>query len=112
MPTSAAKMFIENDSGYSATPLPHSNVEERNRICYRDRKILHSILQGADSASLVARLVASFEAKLHALPIDEYWMEIPDLFEFFTTHVTPATIEAFCGPALTTTIDPDFVRDF
>jgi len=112
MPISAARTFLEDKSGYSITPLPHSNVEERNRICYRDRSILHSILQGSESEMLVERFITSFEARLRALPIDEHWIEFPDLFEFFTTHVTPASIEALCGPALATTIDPDFVRDF
>jgi len=78
MPISAARTFLEDNSGYSITPLPHSNVEERNRICYRDRSILHSILQGSESEMLVERFITSFEARLRALPIDEHWIEFPD----------------------------------
>jgi hypothetical protein len=112
MPESAAKRFRDDDSGYAATPAPGSKVASKNRICYRDRRLLSNMLQGPELAVLIERFCFAFNMRMATLPVGEEWEELPDLFDFLTTHVTPAAIEALCGPALTNGIDPDFVKDF
>lgn len=113
MPKAAAETFIKDITGYSAKPVPGTDhIEPRNRICYRDHELLHSLLHGKSLASLSNTFHEAILKRFDYLPVTEVWMELPDLFDFLTTHVSPAAIEAFVGPSLTDVIDPDFVRDF
>ncbi|PVH99415.1 cytochrome P450 [Periconia macrospinosa] len=110
MPRPASELFLKDDSGYNSTPRKGSEVEPRNRICYRDRQLLTALLQGSEVSTMIERFTLRISRKFHDLPIGDEWMQLPDLFEFIQTHVTPATIESFCGQELTTVIDPHFVE--
>ena len=113
MPKAASETFVNDISGYSAKPLPGTeHIEPRNRICYRDHEILKTLLQGSEISHLTGTFQSALLERFSRLPITEEWMEVSDLFHFFTTHITPAAIEAFVGPSLTEVIDPNFVRDF
>ena len=116
MPASAAKLFEQDDSGYAATPRAGSTVAPHNRICYRDRKLLLDMFQGRELECVISRFRAAFDRRMAELvgsmTQEEGWHEMPDLWEFLTTHVTPAAIEALCGSALVQDVDGDFVRDF
>ncbi len=113
MPRPASETFVNDVSGYSAKPLAGTeHIQPKNRICYRDHEILKSLLQGSQLAQLTATFSESLLKHFEQLSVTEEWIDIPDLFAFLTTHVTPAAIEAFVGPSLTKVIDPDFVRDF
>lgn len=110
MPSAAAESFLRDRSGYSSTPTKGSNVEPRNRICYRDRQMLTQLLHGPEVSTMIERFTHRLCRKVHSLPIGEEWIEISDLFEFCTTHITLAVIESFCGDELTGVIDPRFAQ--
>jgi hypothetical protein len=116
MPRAAAQMFEKDDSGYAATPRAGSNVKECNRVCYKDRKLLMDMLSGPELEGVIARFQAAFDKRMGKLAArienENDWVQEQDLWEFLTTHVTPAAIEALCGPALVDVVDKDFVQDF
>ncbi|KAJ5035660.1 cytochrome P450 [Bipolaris maydis] len=116
MPKRAAQLFQQDDSGYAATPLPGSRVEGKNRICYRDRKILLDMLQGSEVAGVIDRFKCAFEKRMMRIWEDiaegKEWVEESDLWEFLTREVTPAAIEALCGRLLVDEVDGEFASDF
>ncbi|KAF2185800.1 cytochrome P450 [Zopfia rhizophila CBS 207.26] len=112
MPPVASASFVRDNSGIAAKPKPGTNVESRNRICHRDHEIIRSMFQGPELSDLIDRFSGLLYEKMHHLPIGSQWVEMPDLFEFLVTQITPLSIELLCGPSLTKVIDPDFVRDF
>lgn len=112
MPIPASESFLRDKSGYSSTPAKGSNMEARNRICYRDRQILMNMLQGSELSVLMERFTLGVTQRIQNLPIGEEWVEMPDLFDFFATHITPSVIECFCGEELTKVFDPCFVQRF
>ncbi|EMD62425.1 hypothetical protein COCSADRAFT_220670 [Bipolaris sorokiniana ND90Pr] len=116
MPKRAAQLFQQDDSGYAATPLPNSRVEGKNRICYRDRKILLDMLQGSEVAGVIERFRDAFEKRMMRIWEDmkdeEEWVEEEDFWAFLTREVTPAAIEALCGKVLVEEVDGEFVRKF
>ena len=112
-PSAAAETFIKDITGYSAKPVPGTDhIEPWNRIYYRDYELLHSLLHGKSLACLTKTFHNAILKRFDYLPVTEVWMELPGLFNFLTTHVSPATIEAFVGPSLTEVIDLNFVRNF
>lgn len=74
--------------------------------------MLVTLLRGSEISVLIERFALDITQRIHNLPISEEWAELPDLFEFFAMHITPAIIECFCGKELTKVFDPLFVDIF
>lgn len=72
------------------------------------------MLKGEEATEILEKLVDCIYRKLDALAlsIDSEWQQRPDLFEFYTSNITPALIEVFYGPLLTEYVDVSFVTTF
>jgi hypothetical protein len=114
MPTKASATFINDPSGRGATPRSGSNIEPRNRVCHLDHDIIQSMLKGEEATKIPHKLIDCIYKKLDALAlsIDSEREEQPDLFEFYTSNISPVVLEVFFGPLLTEKVDTEFVATF
>ncbi|KAH7074914.1 cytochrome P450 [Paraphoma chrysanthemicola] len=112
MPAEASASFVRDTSGISPKPRTRSNIEARNRICFRDHEIIHRTFQGHGLIGLVETFSRLLHNTVNKMPVGCQWVAIPDLFGFLTAQITPLTVEVLCGPVLVKLIDPEFVQNF
>ncbi|KAF2022235.1 Pfs, NACHT and ankyrin domain protein [Aaosphaeria arxii CBS 175.79] len=111
MRENALLAYQEDNSGPFPKPFPGSNVEARNRI----DKITHQVLlrgfTGSGLKPLTQRTAGALRKRLDQLPVDQDWVEYPDLLKFFYDIVGTSIVESLAGPSHLQ-INPTFLDDF
>lgn len=109
MPKNAAALYLADDSGSHAKPLPGSSVPEDMRV--------HRMIHVSDREALTGRGLSPTFQKYAATLITkmdekvlEDWIEIPDFWGFVQETVGATLIEAIFGPSLLS-IAPEFITN-
>ena len=110
MPDNATKMYISDKSGIFTKPHPDSAVAPHNRVDYLTHVGLKKFLSGDRLTGYYRRWQAGFNERLKEMNIDEDWVEMPDLMEFWEKTFGIAVIEAYTGPVLRC-VNPDLLSD-
>ncbi|KAI0413526.1 Pfs, NACHT and ankyrin domain protein [Xylaria grammica] len=108
MPSHAASLYRDDDSGVAAVPRPESRVPDTLRI--------HRMISESNHDGLIRNgLKPTIERYLNALPVKlatkvgEDWTEMGDFWHFIQDTVGISIIEAIFGPSLLQ-MHPEFVR--
>lgn len=108
----AAKMHENDNSGSRAQPKPLSKIEARNRVDFHSHQATTKLLTGAGLYRLYNRFAFSLTKQISKAEsrVSDDWTYIPDFFGFVQGYLTPALMEALCGPQLLS-LAPTFCED-
>ena len=110
MPEKAIEVYASDDSGIKAQPLPGSDVLPHHRIHHLTHISMLKFMGSTGLAKWYERWAEIFLSHLQSLNVDEDWVEIPDLMDFFSEQFGSAVLESMCGPLLRK-INPNFMQD-
>ncbi|KAF1839163.1 cytochrome P450 [Decorospora gaudefroyi] len=110
MSEKALETYTADDSGPARNPHPSSNVAPHNRVDFLTHDLLLRGLTGAPMLPTFRRFQTIVKRNLGAQEIGDEWVEMPDLFRFFTKNIGTAVLEALFGPSLLE-INPGFADD-
>ena len=104
--------FFEADkSGITQDPHPKSSTKPEDRVFYLMHKATVDCLAGSHLTIAAQRFQVALERRIVAVPVQEEWMEMDDLFSFLLPLISYSTIEAMCG-ATFLQMFPEFVDNF
>lgn len=103
------KFFEADNSGISRDPHPQSTSKYRvHHFTY------NSVIHGLSGSHLMVtgqKFQAALLRRIEAVPVQEEWLELDDLFGFLLPLISNATFEAICGAEFLT-LFPQFAVDF
>lgn len=110
MSQEAANLYLNDETGNYAKPVPGTNCPEDLRVY---RKIYESdrrALIGPGLEPTLQRFINAFSRRMSAF-MSEEWIEVEDFWTLIQNTVGAAEIEAIFGPKLLE-MHPDFIRLF
>jgi hypothetical protein len=111
MPRKAALRITKDNSGSAPQPHPGTHIEPHNRV---DFLVYHNLLywlSGPGFQPFFDRFQVNISRRLTSLSIDTEWTSQADFWELVTLEMSPAIVEAMCGPRLMSQ-NPEFCRTF
>ncbi|PLB45551.1 cytochrome P450 [Aspergillus steynii IBT 23096] len=108
MKEKAIETYAADDSGPYRRPHWKSNVAPHNRVDFLTHESLMHGLSGPGLAPTFQRFQAVLGREVERLPIQNQWVEMPDLLQFFRNHVGRAVLTSLFGSALPDT-NPTFM---
>ena len=104
--------FFEADrSGISHDPHPLSSTKPENRVFHLMHKATLDCLAGSHMMIAGERFQVALKRRIEAVPVQDRWVEMDDLFSFLKPLVSYSTIEAMCGPSFLRNF-PEFGENF
>ncbi|KAA8642708.1 hypothetical protein EYZ11_011885 [Aspergillus tanneri] len=103
------KTYMADDAGPYRKPHPNSNVAPHNRVDYLTHDSLLRGLSGAGLAHTFQRCRDTVISQIDSLCIEDEWVQMPDLLQFFRNHVGRAVLQSLFGPLLLS-INPTFME--
>ncbi|KAJ5915610.1 cytochrome P450 [Penicillium verhagenii] len=110
LPSSAAKLYLEDNSGESAVPDSDSRVADKNRVNHLTRNAFNRLLSGPGLAPLSKKFESNLTARILNANIGRQWTKWDDFMDFFQTDVTSAILDSMSGPFLLKN-HPGFTKD-
>lgn len=110
-PDTSMKVYLGDDSGINPQPHPQSNVVEKNRYYYQNRKAIVGFFNGPGLKSMGNRFVDLLTREITTLDLRRLWTEQEDLYEFIQKLLIGPAVSAMCGPVLLEQ-NPDFGNNF
>lgn len=110
-PDYSMRVYLGDKSGVSPQPHPESNVVEKNRYYYQNRKAVVGFFNGAGLKSMGNRFVDLLIKEITMLHLGPQWTEQEDLCAFVQKLFIGPAVEAMCGPILLAQ-NPDFGNNF
>lgn len=111
MPPKALNIYASDNSGLNAQSLPGSMVAPHNRVDHLTHVSLVKFTSGKGLLGFYSRWITAFKRYLDSLEIENDWLEMPDLLDFFRDQFGAAATEAICGDILMKRVNPNFIRD-
>lgn len=105
------KFFEADKSGITHDPHPQSSTKPDDRVFYLMHRATVDCLAGSHVTIAAQRFESAMNRKIDALPIQDEWVEMDDLYSFLRPLTSYSTIEAMCGAKFLQAF-PDFVDDF
>ncbi|KAL8846387.1 MAG: hypothetical protein Q9221_008529, partial [Calogaya cf. arnoldii] len=110
-PEQSMKVYLGDDSGISPQPHPLSNIPEKNRYYYRNRKAIVGFFNGPGLTSTGNRFSNLLVNEIRLLEVSDDWSNETDLHNFVLRVLIGPAVEAMCGPVLLDE-NPNFGNDF
>ncbi|KAL8698457.1 MAG: hypothetical protein Q9224_001843 [Gallowayella concinna] len=110
-PEKSMEVYLGDDSGISPQPHPLSNIAEKNRYYYQNRKAIVGFFNGPGLMSMGNRFSHLLVNEIHRLEVPDDWINETDLYSFVLRVVIGPAVEAMCGPVLLEE-NPNFGNDF
>ena len=110
-PEESMKVYLGDDSGISPQPHPRSNVAEKNRYYYQNRKAIVGFFNGPGLMSMGNRFSNLLISEINQLQTSNDWVQEADLYSFVLKVLIGPAVEAMCGPVLRNQ-NPNFGNDF
>ena len=105
------KFWQSDNSDITHDPHPQSSTCPVNRIHYlTHRAVLHG-LAGSNITIAGQKFQAALQRRIDAVPVQDEWIEMDDLFGFLLPLISNSTIETICGTNFLK-VFPDFVEYF
>ncbi|KAE8167494.1 cytochrome P450 [Aspergillus tamarii] len=101
--------YAADDSGPYRKPHPNSNVLPHNRVDYLTHDSLLRGLSGAGLTPTFQRCQDIITSQISSLSIEDEWIKMPDLLQFFRDHVGRAVLQSLFGPLLLS-VNPAFME--
>ncbi|KAE8414446.1 cytochrome P450 [Aspergillus pseudocaelatus] len=101
--------YTADDSGPYRKPHPNSNVLQHNRVDYLTHDSLLRGLSGAGLTPTFQRCQGIITSQISSLSIEDEWIQMPDLLQFFRDHVGRAVLQSLFGPLLLS-VNPTFME--
>ncbi|KAL8925503.1 MAG: hypothetical protein Q9208_003394 [Pyrenodesmia sp. 3 TL-2023] len=105
------RVYLGDDSGINPQPHPQSNVTEKNRYYYQNRRAIVGFFNGPGLKSMGNRFVDLLIKEIATLDLGQHWTEREDLYTFVQKLLIGPAVEAMCGPILLDQ-NPDFGDNF
>ncbi|KAL9114779.1 MAG: hypothetical protein Q9227_001459 [Pyrenula ochraceoflavens] len=99
-PKDVMAFYAADDSGMAAQPRKGSTIKQEDRVDYWQASISQKFFSGQSMWTMSETFVSIMQRDLEKLPIDNDWVEIPDLYHFLQQHVARSTIETIIGPSI------------
>ncbi|MCJ1270046.1 hypothetical protein MMC22_009940 [Lobaria immixta] len=110
MAPKAFDMYTIDTSGIYPKPSPGSHVAPHNRIDYLTYTSFHKHLFGEGLSNFYLTFAAALMHRFKSLNIENDWIELPDIMEFWLPPLTTSLNETIVGPILEC-LNPNFTRD-
>lgn len=111
MSANSISMYKKDNSGVNLKPEPDSDVAPHNRVGYLTSNGIHQLLIGDKSACFYQRWSSSLNGRIRCLGIENEWVELPNMVDYWMQPSVASMNEALTGPLLEC-INPHFTRDF
>ncbi|KAL9012222.1 MAG: hypothetical protein Q9173_003000 [Seirophora scorigena] len=105
------RVYLDDDSGISPQPHAESNIVDKNRYYYQNRKAIVGFFNGPGLKSKGNRFMDLLIKKIAILHLGQEWTEQDDLYTFVQKLLIGPAVEAICGPILLAQ-NPDFGNNF
>ena len=105
------KFFKADTSGIAQEPHHQSSTRPENRVHSLMHKATVDCLAGPQLTITGQRFQSALKRRTEALPVNDEWIEMDDLFSFLRSLIPYSAIEAMCGVSFLKTF-PDFPNDF
>ena len=103
--------FRAEKSGITHDPHPQSSTKPEDRVFYLMHKATVDCLAGSHITIAAQKFQTALERRIDAVPVQDEWVEMDDLFSFLRPLVSLSTVEAMCG-ANFLKMFPDFIDSF
>lgn len=105
-------IFFQADrSGITHDPHPQSSTKPENRVFYLMHKATVDCLAGLHITIAAQKFQVALQRSIEAVPVQDKWVEMDDLFSFLRPLISHSTVEAMCG-ANFLHMFPDFLDNF
>ena len=96
-PKQDMRFFENDDSGITHDPHPQSSRRPEDRVFYLMHKATVDCLAGSHMTIAAQKFQTALGRRIAAVPVQEEWMEMEDLYSFLRPLVSLSTIDAMCG---------------
>ena len=110
-PKQDMKFFKADNSGITHDPHPKSSTSPEDRIFYLMHKATVDCLAGSHLTLADQKFQAALARRIQAVPAQDEWVKMDDLFNFLRPLISCSTVEAMCGRTFLESF-PDFVDTF
>ena len=89
--------FKADRSGITHDPHPQSSTRPEDRVFYLMHKATVDCLAGSHITIAAQRFQTALKERIVAVPVQDEWIKMDDLFSFLRPLISYSTIEAMCG---------------